>query len=164
MVAETRQNMNKMFDNMNDAFRSAFDASRRAQETWFKAGREMWEQPGDFNRMFAAGEQMSREFAPVVQKNFEMAANAFGANFRAGMDVFNNAFEMTQKGDDANVYEKTRRMFDSAFDVARANMDFVSRATARSIENCAAFCDAVRPSHEPTGKSGEPTGKANPGK
>jgi len=154
MVAETKENVSKVFDSMNDAFRQAMDAGRRAQENWFKAGREAWQQPGDFNRFFSAGEQMAREWMPAMQKNVEAAANVFGANVRAGMDVFNTACEMTVKPHEGNLYDRTRRFWDTAFDMTRANMDFVTRATARTMENCAAFCEAFRPAGETTAKSG----------
>lgn len=145
MVAETKQSMNKMFDCMNDAVRTAFDAGRKAQETWFKASREAWQQPGDFNRFFTAGEQVAREWMPVMQKNVECAANAFGTNFRAGMEVFNQAYDMSARPESGSIYETTRRMWDSAFDVARANIDFVTRTTTRTMESAAGMCDCFRP-------------------
>jgi hypothetical protein len=154
--------MNKMFDSVNDAFRTAFDAGRRTQETWFKAGRDAWQQPGDFNRMFNFSEQVAREWMPVMQKNAEAAANLFGANFRAGMDMVQATCDMGSTPDNGNLYEKTRKMWDTAFDVARANMDFVTKTTTRTIENCAAFCDAFRPADIMPGKT-EPTTRASEG-
>jgi hypothetical protein len=158
MVAESKESMTKIFETMNDAFRSAFETGRRAQETWFKAGRDAMQQPADANRLFAVSEQIAREWVPIVQKNAEAAVNVLGANLRAGMDVFNTACEMTIKPQDGSLYDRSRRFWDTAFDVARANMDFMTRAAARSMENCAAMCEAFRP--EPT--TAPKTGGARP--
>ena len=152
--------MNRMFDSMSDTFRAAFDAGQRAQETWFKTTREMSQQPVNLDRMFNNGERVMRDWVPFVEKNVDNVAKTVDANFRAGLDMFKTACDVASRGDDNELYRKTRQFWDTAFETMRANMDLFTRMTSRSFENYAAFCECFRPAmHEPTTKPTAKTGK-----
>lgn len=159
MVAETKETMNRMFDSVNSTFRAAFDAGQRAQETWFKQSRDVWQQPGNFDKFFANGERVVRDWVPFVERNVDTAAKSFDSNFRAGMDMFKTACDVAAKADDGELYRKMRSFWDSAFEASRANFEMFTKSFARAFENYAASCEAFCQPMTETTKSA-PKGKS----
>ena len=143
MVAETRETMTKWFDSVNDGFRSAFDAGRRMQETFFKTVTDTARTTPAFETVFSAGDKVAREFGPFFGKNVETAAQTFDVGFRSNMDMFRAACDATMKPEEGDVYKRTRKLWDTAFDAFRANMDQLGKTGTRTIENCTAFCQAI---------------------
>jgi len=143
MVAETRENMTKMVDSLNEGFRSAFDAGQRTQEACFKTMREGWKRPAEFDRFFNRGERIMKEWGPFVGKTMDAVAQTCDANFKAGLDVFQAGCEATTKSEDGDVYRTTRQLWDAAFDAARTNFDTLAKVGARAIENCSSFYGSV---------------------
>ncbi|MEK6798415.1 MAG: hypothetical protein AABZ12_05595 [Planctomycetota bacterium] len=144
MVAETRETMARWFDSMNDTFKTALDAGQRVQESWFKSTREAWQQPIEIEKLTTRGERMVREWIPFAEKNIETAAQAYDANFRAGMDMFKTACDVAMKTDDTDVYRRTRQMWDTAFGMFRTNVDVFAKASTRTMENCSQLCECFR--------------------
>jgi hypothetical protein len=105
--------MNRMFDSMSDTFRAAFDAGQRAQDTFFKSTRDFCPQAVNFDRVFNNGERVMRDWVPFVEKNVDSFAKNVDANFRAGMDMFKTAVDVATKADDADLYRKTRQLWDT---------------------------------------------------
>jgi len=139
VVAETKETMGKVFDSWTEGFRAAMDASRRTQETWFKAFSETTKNPFGFEGFFASSEKMAKEFAPFVGRSLDTFANTCDSSVRAGLDVFRAATEVTMRPEDGDFYKKSRRVWDAAFDAVRTNVDAVGKAASRGMENCTAF-------------------------
>lgn len=142
MVTETRETMNKAFDNFNDGIRSAMDASQRTQETWFNFMRDSFRQPGDVDRMFRRGERVLNEWLPFVGGTMNTVVKAYDANLHAGMEVFKTYFDGLSRGE-TDLGKTTRQVWDAAFEAARTNFDMMSRVGTRTLENCASFCEAA---------------------
>lgn len=162
MVAETKETMNKMFDCWNESFQTMFDAGRRAQESWTKTVAEASKNPANptgFENFFNTGEKVAREFAPFVGKNMETFAKSCDTAFRTGMDVFKSATEVASHPEDGDLYQKSRKVFDVAFDAFRTNMEAFNKAATRNSELCSAFYQAVCTCPE-SGKSTPKTAKA----
>lgn len=163
MVTETRETMNKAFETFNDGFRSAVDASQRTQETWFNFMRDAWRRPADMDRMFQRSERIINEWMPFVGTNMNTMVKAYDTNLRAGMEVFKTFFDNMSRGENTDMGKATRQVWDAAFEAARTNFDVMNRVSARTLENCAAFCEAAfgnecgttRTQSQPT----RPTGK-----
>lgn len=149
MVAETREGMTKMADCMADSFRTAFDAGRRTQDTFFKAITDMWRQPSDMGCMNMGGinnergERVMREWVPFVGKTMEAFAQTCDTTFRAGTDVFKAGVDVAAKGNEADPYESSRQVFDATFSAVRHGFDAFGKAGAKTMENCTTFCDAI---------------------
>jgi len=144
MVAETRENMTRAFDCVADSVKSAFETGRRAQEAWFKAiGSASGHRPGDSEQFFGQGERFVREWTPFVGKNIETLAQSFDTTLRSGLDAFKAACDATTTPADANAYDASRQVWDAAFGAARASFDALSKAGAKTMENCSVFCDAL---------------------
>lgn len=143
MVTETKETMNKAFDNLNDGIRTAMDASQRTQETWFNCMRDSFRQPGDVDRMFRRGERVLNEWLPFVGGTMNTVVKAYDANLRAGMDIFKTYFDGLSRGETADIGKTTRQVWDATFEAARTNFDMMSRVSARTLENCASFCEAA---------------------
>jgi len=143
MVAETKETMTKMFDCWNEGFRAAFDAGRRAQETWARTFTDVTKNPTGFENFFATGEKMAREFPPFVGKNMETLAQTCDTAYRANLDVFKAATDVAAHPDEGDFYQRSRRVFDVAFDAFRTNVDTFNKAATRGSELCTVFCQAV---------------------
>ncbi len=139
MVAETKETFTKMFDNMNEGFRAAWDAGRRTQESFFKNAGETAKFPTGFEPFFTFGERFAREFVPFVGRGFETVAQSFDTGLRANMDVLKAACESSTKPEDGDFYKKSRRVLDAAFDAARTNFDTFSKAGSRAVDNYTTF-------------------------
>ena|SRR3990172_2513475 len=143
MVAETKENMTKVFDCMSEGVRTAFDAGRRTQDAWFKAMGDIWKRPGDAERFSGRGERIFREFVPFVGKNMEMAAQCCDTGLRTGIDVFKAACDAAAKPGETDAYDTARQVWDATFDAVRTNFDTFGKAGVRTMENCSTFCDAI---------------------
>jgi hypothetical protein len=143
MVAETKETVSRMFGCMNDSLRAVVDAGQRTQESWLKASGEAWKRPAEFERLYNRGERIAREWVPFVGKTMDAATQSYDAGFRAGMDAFKTVCDVASKTDDADPYRRTRQLWDAAFDAARTNFDAFAKASARTLENCTAFCESV---------------------
>jgi hypothetical protein len=140
MVAETKENMTQAFDNMNETFRVAMDAGRRTQETFTRSMNDMWKNPMGFDMFFARGEKMAREFMPFMGRNMETFVDSMDTAFRTNMDVVKTATDTAMKGDDADMYRRSRQVFDAAFGAMRTNFETFAKAGSRTMENFSMFC------------------------
>ena len=143
MVTETKENVNKAFDTFNDGLRTAVDASQRTQETWFNIMRDAWRQPGEVDRVLRRGERMMNEWMPFVGGTMNTMMKAYDTNMRAGMDIFKTVFDTMSRGEAADVGKTTRQVWDATFEAMRTNFDMMNRVSARTMENCAAFCETA---------------------
>jgi hypothetical protein len=161
MVAETKETMSKMFDCWNEGFKAALEANRRTQETWFKTMTDASKNPAGFESFVATGEKVAREVPQFVGKNMETFAQTCDTAFRTNMDLFRAATDFAGNADDGDLYKRSRRMFDMAFDGFRTNLDTFNKAATRSIETCSSFCQAIctpeggAKSQPRTGKTGQ---------
>ena len=142
MVHETRETMTKMFDSMNDAFKSAMDAGRRSQEAWFRAFGDMARTPANFDAFRASGEQVTKEWIPFIERNVETFTQTCDSGFRTGMDAFQTAFNVTIKANEGDFFKNSREALDASVNAFQANVDTVSKAGVRTVENCANFVQA----------------------
>ena len=160
MVAETKETMNRMMECWSDGFRAMFDAGRRTQETWFKAMTDASKNPVAFDNFLMTGEKAAREFPPFVGKNMEAFAQACDTTFRGNMDVFKATTEFAAHPEEGDLYQRSRRVFDVAFDAVRNNFDAFNKATTRNAEMCSAFYQAVCTCPEGS-RSAAKSGKGN---
>jgi len=143
MVTEAKDTMNKAFDTFNDGFKAAVDCTQRSQETWFNYMRNAVRQPGDVDRVVQRSERMVREWMPFVGGTMNTLAKAYDTNFRAGMDVFKTYCDGLSRGEAADMGKTTRQVWDAAFEAVRTNFDVITRVSARTLENCASFCETA---------------------
>lgn len=160
MVAETKETFSRVFDNMNESFRAAWDAGRRTQESFFKSATESAKVPSGFEPFFAFGERFAREFVPFVGRGFETVAQTMDNGLRANMDVFKVACECASKPEEGDFYKKSRRVLDAAFDAARTNFDTFSKAGSRVMDNCSTFVQSTC-CDESCGRPAAKTGKTS---
>jgi len=142
MVTETRETMTKLFDSMNDAFRSAMDAGRRNQEAWFRAFGDVARNPANFDAVRASSEQVVKEWVPFVERNVETFTQTCDSGFRTGMDAFKTAFNATLRVNEGDFVKNSREAFDATVQAFQSNVDLVSKASVRTVENCANFMQA----------------------
>lgn len=156
MVTEPRETMTKVFDSMNDAFKSAMDAGRRSQETWFRAFGDTARTPGNFEAFRAPGDQVNKEWIPFVERNVETFTQTCDSGFRTGMDAFKTAFNATLNADEGDFTKNSREAFDASVKAFQTNVDTLSKAGIRTVESCTNFVQATL--GEPA--SGKTTAKA----
>jgi len=158
MVTETKETMNKAFETFNDGFRSAVDASQRTQETWFNYMRDAWQRPADMDRVVKRTERVVNEWMPFVSGTMNNMVKAYDTNLRAGMEVFKTCFDNLSRGEAIDPGKTTRQVWDAAFEAVRTNFDVMNRVSSRTLENCAAFCEAAFGNETGSGKmSSQPT-------
>jgi len=143
MVADAKENMTRMFENMTEGFKAAFDTSRRTQDAFLKAVGDFWTRPGDNDKFIARGERVYREWVPFVGKSFETFSQTCDATMRSGMDVFKAACDATNKCGEGDAYDASRQMWDTTFGAVRTGFDTLGKVGAKSMETCSAFCDTV---------------------
>jgi len=163
MVAETREKMTEMFETVSDGFRAAMDAGRRSQESMFKAVGDMCKAPGEFDGFVVRAERITREWMPTMGKNIQAMTECCDTGFRAGVEVFKTACDLSLRTEDADVYRKSRQFFDAAFNAARTNFDAIGKAGSRTMENWAEFCRSAGSEsgsgRAASGSSGKPSTK-----
>jgi hypothetical protein len=146
MVVEAKETMTRFFDTMNEGFRNSLDATRRAQESFFKVATDTTKTnpsiPG-FDAFFTTGERFAKEFTPFVNRSFETFVQTVDAGVRTNVDAFRTVCDMAGRTEDTDVYKKTRKVWDVMFDAARTNFDAFGKTGTRAMENCSAFCQAV---------------------
>lgn len=143
MVADTKEQMTKMFNCFNDAFKSAMDTGRRTQESWFKAFGDVASAPANLDTFRATGEQMSREWFPFVERNVETFTETCDTGFHTGMDAFKTAFNATLKTNEGDFYKTSQEAFDAALNAYKTNVDTMAKASLRTVENCTKFMQAT---------------------
>ena len=151
MVAETQENMNKVFDCMNDGFRAAMDAGKRAQESWFKILGEKNVPTFDFANVVDRTDRFAKDFFPFMNKTMETITQSCDHSFRSGLDVVRTACD--KPAEDGDFYANTRRFWDAAFDATRSNFETFSKASTKTADNFSAFCNAMCSCPEASGKN-----------
>ena len=139
MVADTKERMTEMFDVWNDGFRTAMDAGRKTQESFFRVMGDFWKTQPEFEGVYARGERAARELVPFVNRNVQTVSECAETTLRTGMDVFKVACDTATKADDVDVYRRTRNVWDATFGAARTNFDAVNKAGTRIAENFSEF-------------------------
>lgn len=160
MVAEAKETMTRFFDTMNEGFRNSIDATRRAQESFFKVVTDTAKTnpnfPG-FDAFLTTGERFVKEFTPFVNRNLEAFVQTFDTGIRANVEAFRTMCDVAGRTEETDVYKKTRKMWDVAFDAARSNFDAFGKTGTRTMENCSAFCQSVCGEEISTKTAGRPT-------
>jgi hypothetical protein len=129
-----------MFDSLTDTFRTAMDAGRKSQENFFRAVGDVYKTPADSDGFFGRGERMAREFVPFVGKNVQTFSECAETTFRTQADMIKLACDTVARTDDADVYRRTRTMWDATFGATRANIEAFGKAGTRMVENFSDFC------------------------
>lgn len=143
MVAETKENVNKMFDAVTENVRSAMDAGFRAQRAWIDACGDLCKNPAGSERFFGPVEKFAQEFGPFVGKNIEAMTEYFDTGVRSGMKSLKSVCNTAMSLGDGDVQQTSREMWDVAFDTARTNFDALNRVGTRAMENWSAFRSAT---------------------
>lgn len=159
MVTETRETMTKVFDSMNDAFRSAMDAGRRSQEAWLRAFGDMARTPAGFDAFRTSGEQVTKEWLPFVERNMETFTQTCDSGFRTGMEAFKTAFNATLKANEGDFAKSSREAIDASVNAFRTNVDTLTKAGVRTVENCTNLVQATCCEHNPVKGSAKSEGK-----
>ena len=153
MVADTKENVTQMFDNMTETFRVAMDAGRKTQENFVRSMNDMWKNPMGFENVMTRGERVAKEIMPFVGRNMELMVESFDTTFRTGLDVFRTATDATLKNEDTDMYRRSRQVFDAAFGAMRSNFETFGKTGARAMENWSSFCKSACCCEEPTMKT-----------
>ena len=156
MVTETKETMNKMFEQMNAAFGGAVGAGRRAQETWFDAMTGASTRPVGFEEFAGRTERVANEWASFVSKNVETFAKSCDIGVRAGQEVVNAAHDMVAQPVDGDYAKGARRFWDAGFDAVRLSVDNFAKTSTQAMENCSAFGRSVltdKPVTKPAAKT-----------
>jgi len=143
MVADTKDQMTKMFNCMNDAFKTAMDAGRRTQESWFKAYGDVASAPANFETFRATSEQMSKEWFPFVERNVEAFTQSCDTGFHTGMDAFKTAFNAALHANEGDFQKNSQEVFDAALNAYKKNVDTMAKAGLSTVDNCTKFVQAT---------------------
>lgn len=153
MVAETKQNMSRIFEKTAENVRVAMDAGFGAQQAWFSAFGDLFKRAGGFDSV-PHTDKAAKEFGPFVGRNIEAMTDCLDAGFRANMNAFKTACDVTARMDEGDAYGKSREVMDAAFNAVRTNVDALGKAGKRTVENWTTFCSTTCCETQPT------TGKA----
>lgn len=143
MVAETRETMNKMFEQMNAMFTGAVEAGQRTQQTWFDAMTGVGMRPAGFEEFAGRTERIAREWAPFASKNVEVFTQSCDNGVRAGQDAFNAAQDMVMQPAGGDYAKCASRFWDAGFDAIRLNVENFSKTSTQALENCSKFARSV---------------------
>ena len=80
---------------------------------------------------------------PFVERNVETFTQTCDSGFRTGMDAFKTAFNTTLKAGEGDFLENSREAFEASVNAFRTNVDTLSKAGTRSVENCTNFVQAT---------------------
>jgi hypothetical protein len=142
MVTETKDNLNKMFETMNENLGAAFDAGVQVQRVWTDAVGNCFKTDAGCGPVFPAFEKSAKQLGPFVSKNVETMTELFETSARTGMDSFKAACGVVKNFNADDVGEKSREAFDTTSEAARKTFDAFTRAGQRTAENWSAFCTA----------------------
>jgi hypothetical protein len=143
---DAREAAGRFADTVHESVRTAFDTTRRAQESMFKSFADGTKTNGGFpgfDAFFTTGERLTREFGPLVSRNIETFAETFQTGLRANADVFLAVFDAAVRPEENDLYKRTRKVWDTAFDAFRTQMNAFGKSTQRAVENCSEFCQTI---------------------
>jgi len=160
MVAETKQDMTKMFEKTAENVRGAMDAGFGAQQAWFNACGDFFKRAGGFGTVLPQTDKIAKEFGPFVGKSIDAMTDCLDAGFRANMNAFKAACDVTTKMDEGDVYNKSREVMDAAFQAVKTNVDAFGKVGKRTVDNWTTLCSSTCCESQPTsGKTTERTAK-----
>ncbi len=151
MAANTQETMTKMFDSMDDNFKTTMSAFGRMQESWLKPFGEMAKTPSNVTPVNFAGmnftpmgfENFAKSWVPFVEQNVENFTETCNATFGANLKAAKTAATATPAGADADFGKGSQKAFDATVTAFEANMDTLSKAFARNTENCTKLIQSV---------------------
>lgn len=136
MVAETKDPMIKMFDNLSDSFSSTMDACRRNQESWFKSFGENAKTPSPFDAFGFGFTNANTHWIPFVKRSLETFNETCDTTFGAGMKAAKTAAAVMPKADSGDFAKNTQKAFDAAITAFGTNLDALNKACVRHTESC----------------------------
>lgn len=142
MVTETKDNMNKMFETLNENMGAAIDAGAQAQRVWTEALGNCFKIQTGCGPVFSSFEKSAKHVAPFVSKNVETMTEFFETSTRTGMDSFKSACSVAKNFSADDLGEKSREACDTTSQAARKTFDAFTRAGMRTMEHWSAFCTA----------------------
>ncbi len=135
MVAETQDTMTKMFDSMNESFRSTMDACRRNQESWFKSFGDTTKTALPFDACGFGFQNASTQWIPFMKQSVDTFNDTVDATFGAGMKAAKTAVTTIPTTDNGDFAKNAQKAFDAAITAFGTNMDALNKACARHTEN-----------------------------
>ena len=141
MVSETTEGIDKFFETMAENCRKAGETMLGTQKAW--ACGDAGKGTAVADMLSGPGSRFATELSPLIAKNVQTATDCVEASVRTGFDVFKTACEVGTKAADADVHDRTRRVFDAAFEGMRNNFDAMETAGKRTAEQWSAFCSTT---------------------
>jgi hypothetical protein len=137
MVADTKDQMSKWWETMNETFRMTMDNGRRVSESMARLMGEAWRTPWNPDDCASHTDRVARQWTPLMQKNFETAMESMDVGYRAGVGLMKTAFNATKDINKDNVQDKTRLMWDASFDALRTGAEASGKCQIAAWESMA---------------------------
>ncbi len=125
-----------------DTFKSAMDSSIKFQQDAFKAVTDIFGRGESFEDCRGRIESVATDSLNLVRKNAEQSQKMFDEGCRSGLEVLRKGFSACETGNghgNKDAIERTREVWQSAFDAMKTNLDTAAKTSAQTIENCSSF-------------------------
>ena len=130
------------FRQATDTFKSAMDSGIKFQQDAFKAVTDVFGRNESMDDCRGRIETVATDSMNLIRKNAEQSQKMFDEGCRSGLEFIRKGFGAFEGGNghaNKDAIERTREIWQSAFDTMKTNLDTAAKSSAQSIENWSAF-------------------------
>lgn len=125
-----------------DTFKSAMESGIKFQQDAFKAVTDVYGQNESFEDGRHRIETVATDSINLIRKNSEQSQKMFDEGCRSGLETIRKSFGALECGNghsNKDAIDRTREVWQSAFDAMKTNLDTAAKTSAQTIENWSAF-------------------------
>jgi hypothetical protein len=130
------------FRQATDTFKSAMESGIKFQQDAFKAVTDVFGQGESFDDCRGRMEAVATDSINLIRKNAEQSQKMFDEGCRTGLETMRKTFGACEMGNghsNKDAMERTRDVWQSAFDAMKCNLVAAAKTSAQTIENWNAF-------------------------
>ena len=130
------------FRQATDTFKSAMDSGIKFHQDAFKAMNDAFGRGESMDDCRDRIETVATDSVNLIRKNAEQSQKLFDEGCRSGLEFIRKGFGAFENGNghaSKDAIERTREVWQSAFDAMKTNLDTAAKNSAQTIENWSAF-------------------------
>lgn len=132
----------EFFRQASDTFKSAMESGIKFQQDAFKAVTDVIGHNESLEDCCHRIESVATDSINLIRKNAEQSQKMFDEGCRTGLETIRKGFNACESGNghgNKDVMDRTREVWQTAFDAMKTNLDAAAKASAQTIENWSSF-------------------------
>ncbi len=132
----------EFFRQASDTFKSAMESGIKFQQDAFKAVSDVFNRGESAEDCQRRIETVATDSINLIRKNAEQSQKMFDEGCRTGLETIRKGFGACEMGNghsNKDMMDRTREVWQTAFDAMKTNLDTAAKASAQTIENWSSF-------------------------